>query len=162
MSSTESSSSSASSPAGSASPVVDRKASPLDSLVEEECNRELNPCNYPLVKSWTRKDWQANTPQSTSARPGSSNKTSRGSGCIAQGINVSCAYIQDEQGNTVTAERAKAIRHWMLSSFRQLEAQDLAPESIGQASLQVLHWLIHTLRKHFIELRFCADNWKTL
>jgi hypothetical protein len=50
----------------------------------------------------------------------------------------------------------------MLSSFRQLETQGLAPDSIGQASLQVLRWLTHTLRKQFLELRLCADNWKSM
>lgn len=81
---------------------------------------------------------------------------------MAQGINVSCTYLQDEQGNPVSAQRAKAIRQLMLSSFRQLETQGLAPDSIGQASLQVLRWLTHTLCKQFLELRLCADNWKSM
>ncbi|KAG1897939.1 uncharacterized protein F5891DRAFT_1191249 [Suillus fuscotomentosus] len=68
----------------------------------------------------------------------------------------------DEQGNPVSAQHAKAIRQLMLSSFRQLETQGLAPESIGQALLQVLHWLTHTLCKQFLELRLCADNWKSM
>ncbi|KAG2743296.1 hypothetical protein P692DRAFT_20178176 [Suillus brevipes Sb2] len=50
----------------------------------------------------------------------------------------------------------------MLSCFRQLHTQGLAPESIGQASLDVLRWLVHTLRKEYIELRLCADDWKTM
>ncbi|KAG1831926.1 hypothetical protein DFJ58DRAFT_848124 [Suillus subalutaceus] len=50
----------------------------------------------------------------------------------------------------------------MLSSFQELDTQGLAPDSIGQASLQVLHWLIHTLRKHCFEFHLCADNWKVM
>jgi hypothetical protein len=50
----------------------------------------------------------------------------------------------------------------MLSCFRELDTQGLAPNSIGQASLQVLHWLIHMLRKHYPELHLCADNWKAM
>ncbi|KAG1907555.1 uncharacterized protein F5891DRAFT_1180564 [Suillus fuscotomentosus] len=70
--------------------------------------------------------------------------------------------IWDEQGVSVSAQRAKTIRNLMLSSFRELDTQGLAPDSIGQASLQVLHWLIHTLRKHCLELCLCADNWKVM
>lgn len=81
---------------------------------------------------------------------------------MARGINVSCTYLQDEKGVPVSADRAKTIRNLMLSCFRQLDTQGLAPESIGQASLQVLRWLIHTLRKECIEFRLCADNWKVM
>ncbi|KAG1769681.1 hypothetical protein EV702DRAFT_1202709 [Suillus placidus] len=68
----------------------------------------------------------------------------------------------DEAGQPVSAQRAKTIRLFMLSCFRQLESQGLAPESIGQASLKVIHWLIHMLHKHYIEFRLCADNWKAM
>ncbi|KAG0693484.1 hypothetical protein DFH29DRAFT_1007261 [Suillus ampliporus] len=75
------------------------------------------------------------------------------------------AFLQsekDEAGQPVSAQRAKTIRLFMLSCFQQLESQGLAPDSIGQASLKVLHWLIHILRKHYIEFRLCADNWKAM
>ncbi|KAG2348631.1 hypothetical protein BDR05DRAFT_996002 [Suillus weaverae] len=49
----------------------------------------------------------------------------------------------------------------MLSCFRQLHNKGLALESIGQASLDVIKWLVHTLRKEYLELHLCADNWKT-
>ncbi|KAG1829554.1 hypothetical protein DFJ58DRAFT_737272 [Suillus subalutaceus] len=87
------------------------------------------------VKSWTKKDWQENMPSSTSANPGSSGKK-RGATCMARGINVACTYLQDEAGQPVSAQRAKTIRLFMLSCFRQLESQGLAPQSIGQASLK--------------------------
>ncbi|KAG1733466.1 hypothetical protein EDB19DRAFT_1911602 [Suillus lakei] len=50
----------------------------------------------------------------------------------------------------------------MSSCFRQLHTQGLAPDSIGQASLDILKWLVHTLCKEYIELRLCANNWKTM
>lgn len=81
---------------------------------------------------------------------------------MAQGVNVSCTYLQDENGQAVSAQRAKSIRSLMLSSFRELHGQGLAPESIGQASLQVLRWLFRTLRQQYFELRLCADNWKAI
>lgn len=81
---------------------------------------------------------------------------------MARGINVACTYLQDEAGQPVSAQRAKTIRLFMLSCFRQLESQGLAPESIGQASLKVIHWLIHMLRKQYFEFRLCADNWKAM
>ncbi|KAG0695747.1 hypothetical protein DFH29DRAFT_1005155 [Suillus ampliporus] len=81
---------------------------------------------------------------------------------MAKDINISCTCLQDKQGNPVSAQHAKAIQQLMLSSFHQLEMQGLAPESIGQASLQVLHWLTHTLQKQFLELHLCADNWKSM
>ncbi|KAG2156905.1 uncharacterized protein EDB93DRAFT_1335331 [Suillus bovinus] len=111
--------------------------------------------------SWTKKDWQENMPSSTSANPGSSGKK-RGATHMARGINVACTYLQDQAGQPVSAQRAKTIRLFMLSCFRQLESQGLMPESIGQASLKVLHWLIHMLCKHCIELRLCTDNWKAM
>jgi hypothetical protein len=80
---------------------------------------------------------------------------------MAQGINVSCTYLQDENGIPVSAQRAKVIRTTMLSCFWQLHTKGLALESIGQASLNVIKWLVHTLRKEYLELCLCADNWKT-
>jgi hypothetical protein len=140
----------------------DQKPSLVGEIVAEECDRELDRKDYPSIRSWTKKEWQVQYPKSTSAEPDSSRSTSRGSGRMAQGINVSCTYLQDEKGVPVSADRAKSIRNHMLSSFRQLQAQGLAPVSIGQASLQVLRWLIHTLRKEYIEFRLCADNWKAM
>ncbi|KAG1830096.1 hypothetical protein EV424DRAFT_1376898 [Suillus variegatus] len=131
-------------------------------IVAEECDRELDRKEYPSIRSWTKKEWQVQHPKSTSAEPDSSRSTSRGSGRMAQGINVSCTYLQDEKGMPVSADRTKSIRNHMLSSFRQLQAQGLAPVSIGQASLLVLWWLIHTLCKEYIEFRLCADNWKAM
>ncbi|KAG1893895.1 uncharacterized protein F5891DRAFT_1195813 [Suillus fuscotomentosus] len=49
----------------------------------------------------------------------------------------------------------------MLSCFRQLHTQGLAPESIRQASLDIIKWLVHTLWKEYLELHLCANNWKT-
>ncbi|KAG2084655.1 hypothetical protein BD769DRAFT_1646209 [Suillus cothurnatus] len=138
----------------------EQKPSLLDGMIEEDCDHELDRNNYQLVKSWTKKEWLEHYPATTSAIPGSS--SCRGSGRMARGINVSCTYLQDEKGVPVSAERARVIRQIMLSSFRQLETRGLAPELIGQASLDVLKWLIHTLRKHSIEFRLCADNWKIM
>ncbi|KAG1826390.1 hypothetical protein EV424DRAFT_1643316 [Suillus variegatus] len=131
-------------------------------IVAEECDRELDQKEYPSIRSWTKKEWQVQHPKSTSAEPNSSRSTSRGSGCMAQGINVLCTYLQDEKGMPVLADHAKSIRNHMLSSFRQLQAQGLAPVSIGQAPLLVLQWLIHTLRKEYIKFHLCADNWKAM
>ncbi|KAG2133408.1 hypothetical protein BD769DRAFT_1774591 [Suillus cothurnatus] len=155
-----SSTASSSSLSAASDSTVDQKPTLLD-VAREDSDRDLNAINYPLVKSWTKKDWQENMPSSTSANPGSSGKK-RGATCMAQGINVACTYLQDESGQPVSAQQAKTIRLFMLSCFRQLESQGLAPDSIGQASLKVLHWLIHMLRKHYIELRLCADNWKAM
>ncbi|KAG1799079.1 uncharacterized protein BJ212DRAFT_1488461 [Suillus subaureus] len=140
----------------------DQKPLLVGEIVAEECDQELDRKDYPSIRSWTKKEWQVQYPKSTSAEPESSRCTSRGSGCMAQGINVSCTYLQDEKGEPVSADRAKSIRNHMLSSFQQLQSQGLAPVSIGQASLQVLRWLIHTLRKEYIEFRLCADNWKAM
>lgn len=148
------------SPSDSVSSSDDQKPILLDGFVREDYDDELNPQDYPLVQSWTKKSWLEQLPKNTTAKPGSSDQPSRGSRRMAQGINVSCQYIQDEKGVTVSAQRAKSIRNMMLSSFRQLDSQGLAPASIGQASLDVLNWLFHTLRRHCPELRLCVDNWK--
>ncbi|KAG2348245.1 hypothetical protein BDR05DRAFT_944405 [Suillus weaverae] len=140
----------------------DQKPSLVGEIVAEECNQEFDRKDYPSIQSWTKKEWQAQYPKSTSTEPESSTCTSRGSGRMAQGINVSCTYLQDEEGVPVLADCAKSICNHMLSSFRQLQSQGLAPVSIGQASLQVLRWLIHTLRKEYIKFRLCADNWKAM
>ncbi|KAG1819727.1 uncharacterized protein BJ212DRAFT_1478964 [Suillus subaureus] len=75
---------------------------------------------------------------------------------------MSCTYLQDEKGKPVSADHVKSIHNHMLSSFWQLQSQGLAPVSIGQALLQVLQWLIHTLHKEYIKFRLCADNWKAM
>jgi hypothetical protein len=114
------------------------------------------------VKSWTKKQWQEYFPPSTSAVPGSSSKKPAcGSKRMAQGINVSCTYLQNKDGILVSAQRAKVIRTTMFSCFRQLHNQGLALESIGQASLDIIKWLVHTLRKEYFELCLCANSWKT-
>ncbi|KAG1796664.1 uncharacterized protein HD556DRAFT_1306860 [Suillus plorans] len=148
------------SPSDSASSSDEQKPILLDGFVREDYDNELNPQDYPLVRSWTKKSWLEQLPKNTTAKPGSSGQPSRGSRRMAQGINVSCQYLQDKKGITVTAQRAKTIRNIMLSSFRQLDSQGLAPASIGQVSLDVLNWLFHTLRRHCPELRLCVDNWK--
>ncbi|KAG1762074.1 hypothetical protein EDD22DRAFT_1029275 [Suillus occidentalis] len=157
-----SSTSSSSPPSDTSNTIADEKPSLVDRIVPTESDRELDQKDYPSVKSWTKKEWQDQNPKTTSAVPGSSGSSSRGSGCMVQGINVACTYLQDEQGVPVSAQRAKTIRNLMLSSFRQLDTQGLAPDSIGQASLQVLHWLIHTLHKHCFEFHLCTDNWKVM
>ncbi|KAG1724975.1 hypothetical protein EDB19DRAFT_1833959 [Suillus lakei] len=84
----------------------DQKPLLVGKIVTEECNRELDRKDYPSIRLWTKKEWQAH--------------------------------------------------------FRQLQAQGLTPVSIGQASLQVLWWLIHTLHKEYIKFCLCADNWKAM
>lgn len=156
------STSSSSSPSDTSNSITDEKPSLVDRVIPTESDQELDRKDYPSVKSWTKKEWQKQYLKTTSSVPGTSGSSSRGSGRMAQGVNVACTYIQDEKSVPVSAERAKTIRNFMLSCFRELDTQGLAPNSIGQASLQVLHWLIHTLRKHYPELRLCADNWKAM
>ncbi|KAG1732709.1 hypothetical protein EDB19DRAFT_1831199 [Suillus lakei] len=69
---------------------------------------------------------------------------------------------RDKNSVLVLAQCTKAIQMKMLSCFRQLHTQGLAPDSIGQASLDILKWLVHTLCKEYIELQLCANNWKTM
>ncbi|KAG2133101.1 hypothetical protein BD769DRAFT_1386262 [Suillus cothurnatus] len=157
-----SSTSSSSPPSDTSNTITDDKPSIVDRIVPTESDRELDPKNYPSVKSWTKKEWQDQYPKMTSAVPGTSGCSSRGSGHMVQGVNVACTYLQDEQGVSVLAQCAKTIQNLMLSSFWELDTQGLAPDSIGQASLQVLHWLIHTLCKHCFEFCLCADNWKVM
>ncbi|KAG1722293.1 hypothetical protein EDD22DRAFT_854193 [Suillus occidentalis] len=78
----------------------ERKQCLLDTTMDEECDRELDPKDYPHLKSWTKQQWQEDCLKNSSAVPGTS----------------------------------KAIRQLMLSSFRQLETQGLAPDSIDNYS----------------------------
>ncbi|KAG2090802.1 hypothetical protein BD769DRAFT_1679541 [Suillus cothurnatus] len=57
--------------------------------------------------------------------------------------------IWDEQGVSVSAQRAKTIRNLMLSSFRELDTQGLTPDSIGQASLQVMKVMTYNYSQWF-------------
>lgn len=154
--------SSSSPPSDTLNTITDNKPSIVDRIVAMESDQELDRKNYPSVKSWMKKEWQDQYPKTTSAVPGTFGSSSQGSGHMAQGINVACTYLQDEQGVSVSAQCAKTIRNLMLSSFQELDTQGLAPDSIGQASLQVLHWLIHMLCKHCFEFCLCADNWKVM
>ncbi|KAG2131897.1 hypothetical protein BD769DRAFT_1722069 [Suillus cothurnatus] len=156
------STSSSSSPSDTSNTISGEKPSLVDRIIPTESDQELDRKDYPSIKSWTKKEWQKQYPKATSSVPGTSGSSSQGSGRMAQGVNVACTYIQDEKGVPVSAECAKTIRNFMLSCFRELDTQGLTPNSIGQASLQVLHWLIHTLRKHYPELHLCADNWKAM
>ncbi|KAG1794481.1 uncharacterized protein BJ212DRAFT_1490081 [Suillus subaureus] len=144
------------------STIADEKPALVDRIVPTESDQELDRKDYPSVKSWTRKEWQEQYPKTTSSVPGTSGSSSRGSGRMAQGVNVACTYLQDKKGVPVSAQHTKTIWNLMLSSFRELDSQGLTPDSIGQASLQVLCWLIHTLHKHCPEFCLCADNWKVM
>ncbi|KAG1890998.1 hypothetical protein F4604DRAFT_1913810 [Suillus subluteus] len=113
--------------------------------IEEECDCKLDPIKCPLVKSWTKKEWLEQFQSSTSAVPGrSSKKSGHGSKRMAQGINVSCTYLQDENGVPVSI------------------LKDSPQNQLDKLSLDVLKWLVHTLHKEYLKLRLCADNWKTM
>ncbi|KAG2748110.1 hypothetical protein P692DRAFT_20819338 [Suillus brevipes Sb2] len=66
------------------------------------------------------------------------------SGHMVQGVNIACAYLQDEQGVPISAQHTKTIWNLMLSSFQQLDTQGLAPDSISQAPLQ---WFNYHMKK---------------
>ncbi|KAG1750834.1 hypothetical protein EDB19DRAFT_1904226 [Suillus lakei] len=81
-------------PSDTSNMITNEKPSLVDRIVPTESDQELDQKDYPFVKSWTRKEWQDQNPKTTSAVPGSSGSSSRGSGRMAQGVNVACTYIQ--------------------------------------------------------------------
>ncbi|KAG1722465.1 hypothetical protein EDB19DRAFT_1834989 [Suillus lakei] len=83
---------------------------PILLIGEAEYDRKLNLQDYPLVQSWMKKDWLVQTPKIMSAKPGSSSKSnSQGSAWMAQGVNVSCTYLQDENGQAASAQSIKLL-----------------------------------------------------
>ncbi|KAG1762226.1 hypothetical protein EDD22DRAFT_847215 [Suillus occidentalis] len=54
------------------------------------------------------------------------------------------------------------VKSWMKKDRQENMLSSLAPESIGQALLKVIHWLIHMLCKQYSEFRLCANNWKAM
>ncbi|KAG2069993.1 hypothetical protein BDR04DRAFT_1118670 [Suillus decipiens] len=110
----------------------------LNGTIEEACDHKLDQTEFPSVKSWTKKGWQE---QSIPSKHISS------SWFFLKKISM---WIWTDGARTRTA------------CLYQLSVQRLAPELISQASLDVLKWLVHTLRKAHIELQLCTNNWKIM
>lgn len=110
---------------------------------------------YPKVKFWSKGLWTASQSKQTVVSQGT-----RGGARCAEGINVQCRYIEDENGEPVDGHRAKVIRDYAARIFAELLSKDMAPQTWGQATLDARQMYEQSMAKAFPEMRLCEAHWK--
>ena len=137
--------------------------------------------DYPKVRFWTRQDWNSATQvpvlevdeegeafpeldeeeegfKEPSPSPGPA--CTRGKHRAAQGINVTMKYVELEDGTVVDGFRASEIRRYARSLWVQMALDDKLPATWSDADATSLATYNESMAQRFIELRFCAVDWK--
>jgi hypothetical protein len=120
----------------------------------------LSQVDYPLVKYWERKVWKtvAGTRKDTSevqAKTGS-----RGGSRSSKGENVMMLYIEDANGMPIDGNIAGGIREHARSIWRSLYERGIAPETWGQATMEVREKYCREMESEYPVLRLCNNHWK--
>jgi hypothetical protein len=121
---------------------VIKKAFPLavDNSTDDD-NKELSPTHYPHVKYWLKATF---TSASTT------------------GAMRRHQYLEDSEGQTITADRLGDIRRELSNSLKLIK--DEAPSLLAD-TWTICPWDLQAaccshMRRSFEEFRYCAKNWK--
>ena len=113
---------------------------------------------YPKITYWTRQEWND--------APENKKKTSpivagaRGGERSLKGENVMMLFLQNKDGTPVNGIEAAYIRDFTRAIWRGLYLRGMAPETWGDASLDVKNDYIFEMEKKWEVLRYCENNWK--
>jgi hypothetical protein len=128
-------------------------------LVSEKSTNHSTPLNqqdYPHVKYWFKRDWsqhQNELSDNSSAR--------RGRGRAAMGINVSMRYVEYENGEIISGDRATEIRRFARSIWVLLGNKGSPPATWGTADIETRKLYSQEMCSHFPELKLCDLDWKS-
>ncbi len=139
----------------------------------------LRQDDYPNIRFWTRQDWNAaaqeqildvdvpddgeifadideedERPKEPSLGP------IRGKHRSSQGINVTMKYIELEDGKIVDGFRAAEIRRYARSLWVQMALDGKLPRTWSDVDATSLATYSESMAQRFVELRFCAADWK--
>jgi hypothetical protein len=137
--------------------------------------------DYPKIRFWTRQDWNSAAqvpvlevdeegevfPELDEEEEGSKEPSpspgpacARGRHRAAKGINVTMKYIELEDGTVIDGYRAAEIRRYARSLWVQMALDDKLPATWSDGDATSLATYNESMAKRFVELRFCAADWK--
>lgn len=145
------------------------------------CHPSLRQEDYPNIRFWTRQDWNAAAQEqvlevdaaeegetfpdfdeedggSKDPSPGPANV--RGKHRSSQGINVAMKYIELEDGTVVDGFRAAEIRRYARSLWVQMALDGKLPRTWSDVDATSQATYNESMSQRFVELRFCATDWK--
>lgn len=115
--------------------------------------------DFPQVSFWTRDKWT--TWEKTEDGISNSKQTGgRGGSRMADGMNISMRYVENEDGNIINGFRVKTILKFAHSVFFQLRDHNKHPKTWGAAGIDIVRAFCEEMEHQFPELALCADHWK--
>lgn len=124
-------------------------ASPLpdgSQIIEEKKD------DYPDVQFWNKEDWTAYV---TAEKSKPTNPRADGR------VNSSAPFIEDRNGNPVSATQLGAIRHTARRIWQTFESSGEAPQQWGKANSRIGNLYRREMRSTHPELRLCSNDWKS-
>lgn len=79
---------------------------------------------------------------------------------VADGMNISMRYVENEDGDVISGFRVKTILKFAHSVFFQLRDHNKHPKTWGAAGVDVVRAFYEEMERQFPELALCADHWK--
>ena len=140
---------------------IPQDASYPRSLVSEKSPNHPTPLNrpdYPHVKYWFKRDWSQQ--QNEHAAEANNSCAQRGRGRAAKGINVSMRYVEFENGEMISGDRATEIRRFARSIWVLLGNKGSLPATWGAADIETRKLYSQEMCKRFPELKLCDLDWK--
>jgi hypothetical protein len=116
--------------------------------------------DFPLVKFWTRQEWDDHESRSKDFSTLRRKGGTRGPGRYSKGVNVRTCYIEKEDGTPVCGDTAGKIRAFARQIWVELYERGNAPGTWGQASLAASNKYIREMENRWPVLRYCEDHWK--
>ncbi|KAF8836905.1 hypothetical protein BDN67DRAFT_1014297 [Paxillus ammoniavirescens] len=108
--------------------------------------------DYPMLKmSWTKTEWQKQKSKSKGVAEPSSGLRKQGSSRMAKGKNVAMQYVQDENGTSVSAERAKAMHETAAGYYEELQTHNIASDTWGSGGLVIKETFYQICRDNLIK-----------
>jgi hypothetical protein len=120
---------------------------------------QLERHDYPHVKFWTRKEWEAEKENDGSMQVNQA-APCRGKTRMANGENVALKFVEDQHGNSVDGIRVGKIREFARTVWTHLRDFGQAPPTWKQGSHLVQTYYRSQMYTNFPELRLCDSHWK--
>ncbi|KAF8804530.1 hypothetical protein BYT27DRAFT_7030727, partial [Phlegmacium glaucopus] len=114
--------------------------------------------DYPHVKYWFKREWSEH--QSELVSEADSSCVQRGRGRMAKGINVTMQYVEFEDGQMISGDRASEIRQFAQSIWVFLANKGAPPATWGTADMETRKLYCQEMCLCFPELRLCDLDWK--
>jgi hypothetical protein len=134
-----------------------------DRDITATCPPSLPPLlcsDFPLIKFWTRQDWEDHESRRKDGSTLTHKGGTRGPGRYSKGVNVRTCYIEKEDGTPICGETAGKMRAVARQIWVELYERGNAPGTWGQASLAANNKYIWEMESRWPILQYCEDHWK--